>query len=116
MFKEFAQFGQMLNQARQLTGKLGEIQQQLADMRIPGQSRDGRVLVELTGRGQMVRCQIAPELLSPEAAPAVEQGIIEATNAAQELVREAALAAMGDAAGGLDLSRLAGGLPGFGAG
>lgn len=116
MFKEIAQFGQLMNQARQLSGKVGDIQQRLADLRIPGRSLDGRVLVELTGQGQMVRCEIAPDLLSPSAAPALERDVIEATNAAREQVREAALKVMGDATGGLDLSSLKGMLPGFGAG
>ncbi|MDZ4688770.1 MAG: YbaB/EbfC family nucleoid-associated protein [Planctomycetaceae bacterium] len=111
-----AQFGNMLNQARQLSGKIGDMQQRLADLRIPGRSLDGRVLVELTGQGQMVRCEIAPDLLSPSAAPALERDVIEATNAAHAQVREAALKVMGDAAGGLDLSSLKGMLPGFGAG
>lgn len=114
MFKEFAQITQMLGQVRQLSGRMGELQQRLADLRIRGESLDGRVLVELTGQGQMVRCQVAPDLLDPAAAPALERAVIEATNIAQQQVREAALREMGDAAGGLDLASLAGKLPGFG--
>ena len=116
MFKEFAQLGQMLNQARQLSGKVGEVQQRLAAVRVTGRSADGRVTVELTGQGQMVRCDIAPDLLTPTAAPALEQDLIEAANAAHGQVREAALKTMSEAAGGLDLSSLAAAMPGLGAG
>ena len=114
MFKEFAQFGQMLNQARQLSGRIGDVQRHLAETRVQGRSTNGRVIVELTGQGQMVRCDISHELLTPGTAPALEQDVIEATNAAHAQVREAALKVMGDAAGGMDLSSLAEMVPGLG--
>lgn len=116
MFKELAQFGQILNHARQLSGKVGDVQRQLADRQISGESEDGRVTVVLTGQGQMVRCEISQELLNLGAKTELERQIVEATNAAQQRVRETALAAIGDAAGGLDLSSLADVLPRFGAG
>jgi nucleoid-associated protein EbfC len=116
MFKEFAQLGQMLNQARQLSGRMGEIQERLNALRLTGQSVDGRVTVGLNGHGQMVRCDIAPDLLTPTAAPALERDLLEAANAAQAQVREAALRTMSDAAGGLDLSSLMAAMPGLGAG
>jgi DNA-binding protein YbaB len=78
MFKEFAQIGQMLNQARQLSGKMGEMQQRLADLQLHGESLDRRVTVTVSGQGRMLRCQIAPELLEPSAVPALERAIVEA--------------------------------------
>jgi len=116
MFKEFSQLGQMLNQARQLSGKVGEIQERLAALRLTGRSGDGRVTVELTGQGLMIRCDIAPDLLTPALASLLERNVVEAANAAQGQVREAALKTMSEAAGGFDLSSLAAALPGLGAG
>lgn len=114
MFKEFAQLSQILGQARQLSGKVTAVQQQLAELRITGRSRDGRVTVVLSGQGQMIDCNVSPELLVPLTGPALEQAVIDATNSAREQVREAAMRLMGDAVGGLDLNALAGMLPGFG--
>jgi DNA-binding YbaB/EbfC family protein len=117
MFKEFAQLGQVLNQARQLSGKMSELQQQLADLRVTGRSVDGRVTVVLSGQGVMIECDISRELLSPACQPALEQAIVDATNAARSQIRETAMRLLGSAAGldgGLDLSSLAGAIPGFG--
>lgn len=117
MFKEFAQLGQVLNQARQLSGKMGEIQQQLADVRLTGRSVDGRVTVVLNGQGVMVECNVSPELCSPGCRPALEQAVVDATNAARSQVREAAMRLLGSAAGldgGFDFSSLAGVFPGLG--
>ncbi|MEM6499265.1 MAG: YbaB/EbfC family nucleoid-associated protein, partial [Pseudomonadota bacterium] len=79
-----------------------EMQQELEDLEVTGQSGAGMVTVTLNGKGEMRGVKIDPSLMKPDEAEIVEDLIVAATSDAK---------AKADAAGQDKMKSVAGGLP-----
>jgi DNA-binding YbaB/EbfC family protein len=95
--------GQMMKQAQQLQARMGEMQEQLAQLEIVGAAGGGLVQVTLNGKSEMRRVKIDPSLLSSGEAEVVEDLIVAATNDAKAKVEAAVAERMAELTGGLSL-------------
>ena len=100
-------FMKMLQQAQQVTGKLQEVQEELAKMTVMGASGGGMVRVEADGKGTVKRVSIDPSVANPGDVEMLEDLVTVAIQEAQKKARELAEQEMKKAAGGMGL----GGLP-----
>lgn len=100
-------FMKMLQQAQQMTGKLQEVQDELARQSVTGTAGGGLVSVEVDGKGNVKQVRIDPSVVNPADVEMLEDLIAVAVQEAQRKARDLAEAAMRKAAGGLGL----GGLP-----
>lgn len=97
----------MLQQAQQVTGKLQEVQDELARMSVTGTSGGGMVRVEADGKGTVKRISIDPSVANPADVEMLEDLVTVAVQEAQKKARELTEQEMKKAAGGMGL----GGLP-----
>lgn len=100
-------FMKMLQQAQQMSGKLQEVQDELARRSVTGTAGGGLVSVEADGKGTVKRVRIDPSVVNPADVEMLEDLISVAMQEVQRKARELAEAEMQKAAGGLGL----GGLP-----
>jgi DNA-binding YbaB/EbfC family protein len=93
----------MMKQARELQGKMEQLQQEVAALEVEGSAGGGLVTVTMTGKSEMKRVHIDPSLLKPEDGEIVEDLIVAAVNEAR-VKAEAKLAdRMRELTGGLQL-------------
>jgi DNA-binding YbaB/EbfC family protein len=105
-----ADFLKMLQQAQQMTGKLQEVQEELARATVTGSAGGGMVRVEADGKGTVKRVSIDPAVVNPADVEMLEDLIAVAVQEAQKKARELAEEEMKKVAGGMGLPGL-GGLP-----
>lgn len=116
MFKQLGNLATILQQAQSMSANMKESQQRLAARRCTGRSPDGQVEIEVSGQNDVLRCRIAPELLSAGDVRTVEQSVVAAANDALSQVKAAAAEEMQGVAGGLNLPGFSEMLSGFGLG
>ncbi|MHB1297137.1 MAG: YbaB/EbfC family nucleoid-associated protein [Gemmatimonadaceae bacterium] len=97
----------MLQQAQQVSGKLQEVQENLAKLTLTGSAGGGMVTAEVNGKGEMKRISIEPSVVNPADVEMLEDLVTVAMQEAQKKAREAAEDEMKKVAGGMGL----GGLP-----
>ena len=100
-------FMKMLQQAQQVTGKLQEVQDVLAQLTLTGSAGGGMVTAVVDGKGNVKRISIEPSVANPADVEMLEDLVTVALQEAQKKAREAAEEEMKKVAGGLGL----GGLP-----
>ncbi len=100
-------FMKMLQQAQQVTGKLQEVQDALAQLTLTGSAGGGMVTAVVDGKGNVKRISIEPSVANPADVEMLEDLVTVALQEAQKKAREAAEEEMKKVAGGLGL----GGLP-----
>ncbi len=100
-------FLKMLQQAQQMTGKLQEVQDELARQSVSGGAGGGMVTAETDGKGTLKKLSIDPSVVKPGDVEMLEDLVVVAVQEAQRKARELAEAEMKKVAGGLGL----GGLP-----
>ncbi len=100
-------FMKMLQQAQQVTGKLQEVQDALAQLTLTGSAGGGMVTAVVDGKGNVKRISIEPSVANPADVEMLEDLVTVAVQEAQKKAREAAEEEMKKVAGGLGL----GGLP-----
>lgn len=100
-------FMKMMQQAQAVTGKLQEVQEELARQTVTGAAGGGMVTAETDGKGNLRRLSIDPKVVNPGDVEMLEDLVTVAVQEAQRKARELAEAEMKKAAGGLGL----GGLP-----
>ena len=100
-------FMKMLQQAQQVSGKLQEVQENLAKLTLTGSAGGGMVTAEVNGKGEMKRISIEPSVVNPADVEMLEDLVTVAILEAQKKAREAAEDEMKKVAGGMGL----GGLP-----
>ncbi len=93
----------MLQQAQQMTGKLQEIQDQLAQMTVTGTAGGGMVTVEADGKGQVRSVRIDPSVVNREDVEMLEDLIVVAIADVQKKATQLAQDEMGKLTGGLNL-------------
>lgn len=93
----------MLQQAQQMTGRLQEIQDQLAQMTVTGAAGGGMVTVEADGKGQVRGVRIDPSVVNREDVEMLEDLIVVAIAEVQKKATQLAQDEMGKLTGGLNL-------------
>jgi DNA-binding YbaB/EbfC family protein len=100
-------FMKMLQQAQEMTGKLKEVQDQLARATVTGSAGGGMVRVEADGKGAVKRVSIDPSVVNPADVEMLEDLLAVALQEAQRKAKELGEEEMKNVAGGMGL----GGLP-----
>jgi hypothetical protein len=93
----------MLQQAQQMTSKLQQIQDELAQMTVTGSAGGGMVTVDADGKGQVRRVRIDPNAVSRDDVEMLEDLVLVAVTEAQKKATQLAQDEMGKLTGGLDL-------------
>jgi len=106
MFKELANFGSLLQQAKQMSGRMQQIQEDLKKRRAVGTAGGSMVEIEANGLLEICRCRLSAQLLADGDREMTEELIVAAANQALAQARQMQTEAMGGLAGGLDLPGL----------
>jgi DNA-binding YbaB/EbfC family protein len=94
----------MLKQAKELQGKMKEMQEEMATRRFEAQSGGGMVQVAVNGKGELVTVKIDPQAVSD--VEMLEDLVKAAVNAGQTRAREALQEEMAKMTGGMNLPGL----------
>jgi nucleoid-associated protein EbfC len=93
----------MMKKAQELQAKMQQMQTELAEMEVTGQSGGGLVRATLTGKGDVKAMKIDPSLLKPEDAEMLEDLIVAACADAKSKAESAMQAKMAEATKGLPI-------------
>lgn len=93
----------MLAKAQEIQGRVQQMQEQLANLEIEGQSGGGLVKVTLNGKMEARAVKIDPSLIKPEDAEMLEDLILAAFQDAKGRVETAMQEKMKEVTGGLPL-------------
>ncbi|HPH03717.1 MAG TPA: YbaB/EbfC family nucleoid-associated protein [Spirochaetota bacterium] len=103
----FGDIGAMMKMAKEMQGKMQELQTSLQALRVTGESGAGMVRVTMNGKHEVIAVEIAEEAMGDRE---MLQGLVHAaTNDAVRRVAEEIKARMNEITGGLPLP----GLPGM---
>ena len=75
--------GNILKQAQNIQSKMGEVQEELRDMEIEGQSGGGMVKAVLNGKGEMRALKLDPAIVDKDDVGVLEDLIVAAVNDAR---------------------------------
>lgn len=103
MFKELANIGELMKQARNIGGQMGQITEDMRKKRVTGTSGGGMVEVELNGLIEVLSCHIAPELFAQNDRELIEDLVVAAVNQAVVKGKQMHGEALRDLTGGLPL-------------
>lgn len=94
---------QMLRQAQALQRKLAQAQEEIAELEVTGSAGGGTVNAVVTGAGDLVRIEIAPEAVDPDDVEMLQDLVVAAVNDGLRSARELEQEKLGGLAGGLGL-------------
>jgi nucleoid-associated protein EbfC len=95
--------GKMIKQAQELQGKMGEMQEKLANLEMEGEAGGGLVKVVLSGKMEMRKVTIDPSLVRPEEASVLEDLIVVAANDAKQKIETKISDKVSELTGGMPL-------------
>lgn len=78
----------MMQQAQAMKQKMAEMQEKVLVMEIPGQSGGGMVQVVLSGKGEVKKLKIDPQIVNPAEIEMLEDLVTAAVNDARNKVEE----------------------------
>ncbi|GGB57445.1 YbaB/EbfC family nucleoid-associated protein [Tistrella bauzanensis] len=78
--------GQLMKQAQKMQSKMAEMQEQLGQVEISGQSGGGMVTAVMTGKSELRSLKIDPKLVDAEEVEMLEDLIVAAVNDAKKKV------------------------------
>ncbi|MFY9252514.1 MAG: YbaB/EbfC family nucleoid-associated protein [Fuerstiella sp.] len=116
MFEQLKNLGSMMQQAQQIQGRMAEVKDKIAEMRVEGISGGEMLKVVATGDMKIVSVHIEPSLIESQDVEMIEELVAAATNQALQKAKEAAAAAMSEVAGGMNIPGLGDALSKFGLG
>ena len=96
-------FGQMMQKVQEMQEKMQNMQEQMEDLEIEGSSGAGSIVVVLSGKGNMRRITIDPEIVNSQDVEILEDLIVAAVNDAKAKVESKASEKMQEMTGGLPL-------------
>ncbi len=104
----------LMGQVQKMQEQLQKAQEELDKIEVEGSAGGGMVTVTATGKRELKRIKIDPEVVDPEDVEMLEDLILAAVNQALEKAEQAANEHLNQTTGGL-LSNLPGGfkIPGF---
>lgn len=106
MFKNLTGFAQMLKTASTLGPRIKELRENLGRQKATGSAGGNAVQVELTGLGEVLRVQLAPDIVAKNDVALLEELIPIALNEALAKVRKMHVDMAREATGGIDLPGL----------
>ena len=95
--------GDMMKQARELQGKMEQLQTELETLEVVGSSGGGMVSVTMTGKGEVKKVAIDPGLMKEDEREILEDLIVAACADAKGKAERAAQDKMKELTGGLQL-------------
>ena len=98
--------GAMLKQARDLQGKMAELQQELAKKTVSAEAGGGMVKVSANGNNEILAIQIDEELINMQARDILEDLMTGAINEVHRKVKDLAQEEMSKLTGGLKIPGL----------
>ncbi|MFG0297367.1 MAG: YbaB/EbfC family nucleoid-associated protein [Maioricimonas sp. JB045] len=116
MFKGFANLAGMVKGVQELQGRMGQMQERLANIQVEGTAGGGMVVATMNGQQKLLSCRIEPSLLASGDSEMIEELVVSAVNLAAENAREAAANEMASLTGDLDMPGLDQALAKFGFG
>lgn len=116
MFKGLMDIASLMNQAREIQGRMGEMQETLKKLRVQGSAGGEMVTVEVNGAQQVLSCRIDPSLFQTSDQEMIEDLIVAATNQALDKAKQAAAEEMSKISGGLNVPGLKDALANLGLG
>lgn len=106
MFKKIGNIFSMMKQAQEMQGRMSEMQEKLAHVRVEGSAGGGLVSVEANGQQKILNVTLDDSLLQDADKEMLEDLLVGAVNNAIDKAREAAAAEMAKLTEGLDLPGL----------
>ena len=100
---DLGKMGGMLKQAMEITQRIEELKEELANERVSASSGGGMVQVELNGKMQVIGLKIEPEVINPEEPEVLEALVQAAINEGVTRVQEMLKQRMQDVTGGMDI-------------
>ena len=94
---------QLMKQAQAMQTKMTQMQEELAEMNVEGQSGGGMVKVTMNGKGELASIKIDPSLMKVEDQEMLEDLIVAATNDARHKLDAEVARKTGEAMGGMGL-------------
>jgi DNA-binding YbaB/EbfC family protein len=108
MLKGLGDIASLMKQAKEMQGRMSEIQDRLALMRIQGSAGGGMVTFEVNGKQDVLGCTIDPTLFESGDREMVEELTVSAMNDALYKSKQAAAEAMQEITGGLNIPGMEG--------
>jgi DNA-binding YbaB/EbfC family protein len=93
----------MMKKAQQMQAKMAEIQTELENTLVEGESGSGAVRVQMTGKGDLTNIEISDDMLTPEEKGMLQDLIVLAHADARKKAGDLAADLMKDATAGLPL-------------
>jgi DNA-binding YbaB/EbfC family protein len=93
----------LMQQAKQMQEKMVEAQERVASIEADGEAGAGMVRATVSGKGELRKLAIDPQLMTPEDRETLEDLVVAAVNAAHARAQEAAQAEMAKLTEGLPL-------------
>jgi len=98
-----AGFGDMMKQAQKVKAEMERIQAEVAAKTVEGSAGGGMVTVVASGKGELLRVKIDPEVVRGDDLEMLQDLVTAAANDALQKARELLTKEMGRLAGGLGL-------------
>ncbi len=95
--------GQIMKQAQQMQQKMGELQNQLANIELTGAAGGGMVQAQMNGKGELRGLRIDPALANADDVEVLEDLVVAAVNDAKSKVESRVQEEMQKLTGGLAL-------------
>lgn len=106
MFKNIGNIFSMMKQAREMQGRMEEMQEQLKYVRVEASSGGGMVTVEANGQQKVLKIRVEDSLMQDGDKEMLEDLLVGAVNAALDKAREAAAEEMAKITGELNVPGL----------
>ena len=106
MIGKMFELGSLMKQAREIGGRMQEMNEKLKDLRVEGNAGGGLVAVSVNGLQELVACKIDPCLFGQGDAELLEDLIVTTVNDAVEEARIQQAESMRSIAGDMDMSGL----------
>ena len=108
MLGKMFELGSLMKQAREIGGRMQEMNEKLKDLHVEGNAGGGLVVATVNGLQELVAVKIDPGLFEQGDAELLEDLIVTAVNDAVEEARAQQAESMQSLAGGMDLGSLSG--------
>ncbi len=106
MFKGLGNIAALMKQAQEMQGRMSEMQESLAQLRVDGSAGGGMITVEANGQQKILAVHIEESLLESHDQEMLEDLLVAATNQALEKARETAAQEMSALTGEINIPGL----------
>ena len=106
MLKGLGNITSMMKQASEMQGRIAEVKEQVAGLRVEGIAGGEMVKVKTTGDLKIVSVTIEPSLIESGDCEMIEELVTAATNQALQKAKDAAASAMSEVTTGMNIPGL----------